>query len=90
MRLSALENTALTAWHDTYADYDVLDFAAIAGRSGLPRGSVRRVVRAMARKGLTRFVRGCFSYDGEMAGSGYGLTDEGRKLMEDKLNAEAS
>ncbi|TIM95059.1 MAG: hypothetical protein E5Y34_27665 [Mesorhizobium sp.] len=78
MRLTELERTAIMAWQDTQDDFDVLSFDAIADRSALPRKMVRRTVRAMARKGVTRYVRGCWTEDGEPAGSGYGLTPIGR------------
>ena len=37
----------------------------------------RRIVRALARKGLAVFMRGLFDDDGRVVGSGYGLTKEG-------------
>ena len=38
---------------------------------------IRRVVRALARKGLTHFLTGLMNEDGFVAGSGYGLTKLG-------------
>jgi hypothetical protein len=35
---------------------------------------IRRVVRTLARKGLTEYQRGLFSDDGMIAGAGYGFT----------------
>lgn len=80
-RLTARQQQALKAWEDTDADFDVLSFDTIAKRSGLARCDVRRTVRDMARRGYTRFVSGCWTDDGEPAGSGYGLTDRGRTAM---------
>jgi hypothetical protein len=37
----------------------------------------RRIVRALARKGLAVFMPGLFDHDGRVTGSGYGLTKEG-------------
>lgn len=82
IKLTANEKTALRAWEGTYEDFDVLSFVKIKGRSGLEEYLVRRTVRAMARKGVTKFVTGCWSEDGYPMGSGYGLTKEGRELLE--------
>lgn len=79
--LTQNEATALKAWEMSDPDFDVLPFAAIARRSKLPAHLVRRTVRSLARKGLTQFVRGCWTEDGEPAGSGYGLTRVGRDVM---------
>lgn len=79
--LTALQGQALTAWADTDTDFDVLSFGTIAKRSGLPHKQVRRVVRDMARKGVTEYHRGCWTIDGDPAGSGYGLTATGRVLL---------
>jgi hypothetical protein len=80
-KLTQNEAMALRAWIDTDEDFDVLSFAAIHRRSQLPKHLVRRTVRAMGRKGVTQFVRGCWNEDGEPTGSGYGLTETGRALM---------
>lgn len=88
--LTANEFTALRAWRNTDRDFDVLSFAEIQKRSRLRTDLVRRTVRAMARKGVTHFVRGCWTEDGDPAGSGYGLTREGRALMQDALEADPS
>lgn len=79
--LTKNEAMALRAWLGTDEDFDVLSFATIQHRSWLPKRLVRRTVRAMARKGVTHFVRGCWTEDGDPAGSGYGLTSSGRSLM---------
>lgn len=87
MKLTNNEKQALRAWRDTYEDFDVLSFADIASQSTLPRPLVRRTVRSMARKGITRFVRGCWTDEGEPAGSGYGLTTAGRTALKEHDNA---
>jgi hypothetical protein len=81
--LTELQTKCLKAWIDTDPDFDVLDFDNIADRSGVRRHLVRRVVREMKRRGVTRFARGCWTEDGEPAGSGYGLTDLGRTMMDE-------
>ena len=85
IKLSDRERQALSAWRNTYTDYDYLSFNTIAKNSGLDRNVVRRTVRAMARKGVTEFGSGLSNDDGEFAGSGYGLTHAGRVLMESLL-----
>jgi hypothetical protein len=46
---------------------------------GCERGNIRRVVRALARKGYTEFFRGLMGDDGYLMGSGYGVTRKGRE-----------
>jgi len=77
-----LEMEVLRAWTRTDMDFDVLPFNTIARRSGVPRPKIRRVVRAMARKGITEYHKGCWTEDGEPGGAGYGLTREGRRWMQ--------
>lgn len=81
--LSALEAQALAAWDDWEAremGY-ALYFREIAERSGVPERQVRRVVRALARKGVVTLVRGLFDDEGRTAGSGYGLMPLGRAML---------
>lgn len=81
VKLTENEKNALIAWIDTEEDFDVLSFKRIHVYGAIPRHLVRRTVRALARKGITHFVRGCMTEDGDMAGSGYSLTKEGRELL---------
>lgn len=81
-KLSANEATALTAWRGLPEEFDVLPFRTVQKLSGLEARLVRRTVRALARKGLVRFERGCMTEDGELAGSGYGATPAGRSALE--------
>lgn len=57
-------------------------FSLIQERCAVEPGDARRVVRALARKGMTQFRRGLFTEDGEVAGSGYGVTDAGYAFAE--------
>lgn len=79
IKLSKLEATALTAWQDCDDDYGFA-FKAISTRSGVPLHLVRRVVRAMARKGVTKYCRCLWDDDGAIS-AGYMLTDAGRALI---------
>lgn len=59
------------------------------------RKAVRRTVRSLAAKGLTFYQSGLINEDtGEVAGSGYGLTEEGlrqaRKYAEEMDREERS
>jgi hypothetical protein len=54
-----------------------MPFAPIMAATGLPRARVRFICRHLARKGLLHFCRALWTEDGEMRGSGYGLTDAG-------------
>ncbi len=42
---------------------------------------VRRIVRALARKGFAEFWRGLITDDGDFAGAGYCITPAGRELV---------
>lgn len=43
---------------------------------------VRRIVRHLARRGLTEYKSGLWNDDGEMAGSGYRITKAGERALE--------
>lgn len=55
--------------------------ASTLGRSDVPE--VRRVTRQLARKGLAEYYRGLFTDDGDMAGSGYCITEAGRAALKE-------
>ena len=42
---------------------------------------VRRIARALARKGFAEFWRGLITDDGDFAGAGYCITPAGRELV---------
>lgn len=66
-------------------DFCVMDFRGIARWSGFNRQEVRRACRSLTRKGFAEFYRGCWTEDGEPAGSGYGATKDGRARADAKL-----
>jgi len=57
-------------------------FASIMGDTRFDRAKVRRIVRHLARKGLAKYAKGLWTDEGTPAGSGYAITDEGKKLLE--------
>lgn len=71
------------------SDMNCLYFRYIASETGLEVKQVRRSVRSLARKGLAEYVKGLFNNDGEVAGSGYCCTREGRAVF-DVLAVEAA
>jgi hypothetical protein len=78
--MSPNQKMVLIALATSYAEdrcFCVMSFLAIANRSGLEIRLVRRTVRALARKGFASYERGCWTDDGEMAGSGYQCTQDG-------------
>lgn len=79
-RLSERERACLQAIYDLgHAEMGYgIYFKTIAEETGLPLVQVRRSVRACARKGLAEHIRGLFTDDGMVAGSGYGITPAGR------------
>lgn len=81
IRLSEREQQALTAWVGIDEDFGCLPFKSVADLSGLDIRHVRRTVRALARKGLTKYAQGLWTEDGEPAGSGYFITDAGRAQL---------
>lgn len=88
VRLSALEAQAMKAWQSTGPDFSFLSFGTIGKRSALPAHLVRRVTRALARKGLVTYARGLFTDMGELAGAGYGLTTLGEQYLARVSRAE--
>lgn len=80
-KLTELDKQALSAFADTEDDFGYLSFRAIAERSGMEQGHVRRQVRRLARLGLTQFKSGLFTEDGAPYGSGYAITTEGRAAL---------
>lgn len=76
-KLSEAEQMCMKAWKKADEDFSYLPFHAIARDSGLARENVRRTVRALARKGMLKYLKGLWTDDGEMAGAGYGPTDLG-------------
>ncbi len=57
-------------------------FAPIERETGYDRRTVRRYVRALARKGLTEYFRGLCTEDGHFAGAGYCITRVGYSKLE--------
>lgn len=53
------------------------NFTTIASDSEVDRKAIRRIVRRLARGGLTQYARGLTNEDGEMAGAGYAITRAG-------------
>jgi hypothetical protein len=61
-----------------------MSFQPIEVATGLPRADVRRSVRALFRKGLAEFHRGLSDEDGEFAGAGYCISEEGLRVNESR------
>lgn len=55
-------------------------FRPIMYHTELDHKTVRRNVRALARKGLAEYFRGLWTEDGKMVGAGYCITRRGREL----------
>lgn len=60
-----------------------IPFAPIERQTGYDRKTVRRYVRALARKDLAEYFRGLCTVDGDFAGAGYCITRVGLALYED-------
>ncbi len=60
-------------------------FAPLMAHTELDRKTVRRNVRALARKGLAEYFRGLWSEETDLpAGAGYCITRKGRTLCEEQ------
>ncbi len=81
VRLSDKERACLEAIYELgHGDmgYGIF-FRSIVAETGLTLREVRRSVRACARKGVAEYIRGLFTDDGMVAGSGNGITPAGRQ-----------
>ncbi|QDZ10557.1 helix-turn-helix domain-containing protein [Devosia ginsengisoli] len=76
MGLTENERKALLAWQGSCEENNVLPFATVALRAEMPKGSVRRFVRALARKGMLQFCRMSWDEEGPR-GAGYMPTKAG-------------
>ena len=85
MKLVGYEAKALMAWAETSEDFDVLSFKSIATKAEIDPSKVRRAVRGLASKGLTKFYRTSWSDEGIPYGAGYGLTDAGRAALNNEV-----
>ena len=56
-------------------------FASIVASTGMDRKTVRRHVRALARKGLAEYYRGLWDEDGNPRGAGYCITEAGQDWL---------
>lgn len=90
MNLTKMEKLMLKAWDGTSEDFDFLPFAYVEEKTGFSRRTVKLIVRRLSRKGVTQFGKGLFNDDGEVAGSGYGLTDLGRDTLNAVIDAEVT
>ncbi|KQY71328.1 hypothetical protein ASD52_06490 [Ensifer sp. Root142] len=78
--VTAREEPVLLALAEYDEDYGIY-LKTIAIDAGIDFAAARRAVRALARKGLAKLLRGLMSEDdGLLRGSGYQLTREGRAL----------
>lgn len=68
---------ALAQAGDEYGDFSFLTFRGLMKRTALARPVVRRAARYLARKGYAKFGKGLWTEDGEPAGSGYAVTEDG-------------
>jgi DNA-binding IclR family transcriptional regulator len=78
MNLNPIERKVLAALLPADDDFGFLSFRGIARRTRLNRKEIRRACRSLRRKGLATFSSGLWNDDGQVAGSGYAATKEGR------------
>jgi hypothetical protein len=79
--LSKTETAVFRAWEGVDADFGYLSFKAVSEDSGVEIHRIRRAVRSIARKGLLQFSKGLWTDEGQLYGSGYGLTEAGREHL---------
>ncbi len=80
-RLSPTEYLVLLSFDDCDEERGFFSFSGISERSGVELRKIRRTARALARKGHLQYARVLWNEDGEMRGSGYGLTRAGREHL---------
>lgn len=84
MKLTGYEKKAFEAWRSTDEDFDVISFDTVAKRAEIDRSKVRRAVRGLASKGITKFYLVSWTDEGVPHGAGYGLTPTGRALLREE------
>ena len=57
------------------------NFAALTCETRMDRREVRRIVRHLARRGLTEYAKGLWNEDGEPCGAGYRITNAGMDAL---------
>lgn len=66
---------------DTWGE-QCLPFSWIEEDTKFDRKTIRKACRVLREKGLVVYLRGLMTEDGEVAGSGYHISPEGRELAE--------
>lgn len=66
-------------------DWWVYSFKGLARETGKPLDDAKAACRSLRQKGLARYVNGLVTEDGELAGSGYTATKEGKTLCENRF-----
>lgn len=66
-----------------------MPFERIGKETFMSRDTARLVTRALAKMGITQHIRGLMNEDGEVAGSGYMLTDLGRAVIKKHEGGDA-
>lgn len=72
-----------------FADGSFWYFRGIANHVDMNEKEVRRKVRSLSRKGLTEYKQGLFNEDGQVAGSGYRVTEAGRKFIKNSRSQQS-
>ena len=75
------EQRILSVLAEADEDYGYFGFDSLSRQTQMDRRQVRLDVRRMARKGLTQFGKGLWTDEGGLAGSGYAITESGRKAL---------
>lgn len=86
MELAPKEKIIIQALASLRADYceHCVSFDYLSDESKIPVKELPSLMKSLRAKELVEFNRGLMTEDNEVAGSGYCLTSEGRKLV-DKL-----
>lgn len=88
-RLSKMEAQTLIAWRDCDVGYG-FGFKVAAKRCPTPPQSIRRAVRALARKGALEYSRVLFFEDEGLMGAGYILTEDGAAIIREMEERDAA
>ena len=72
-------------WHSQPAGEYCISFKFICAETGLTRETVQKICRRFAHEKMAEFWRGLMNEDGELAGSGYCISEAGKDLLDAKF-----
>lgn len=78
VQMRLLRELVEETWGNPHFGRMSITYRVMCASTGCLKSDVKRAVRALCRLGLAEYVVGLMTEDGEVAGSGYSATEEGR------------